>query len=229
MTEKQPLSAEPLAPDAATLLPWSEARTRLAAAQFYWLATVHPDGRPHVRPVLAVWVDGAMYTTTNSSARKARNLEYNPRCAITVRSDNLDLVVEGDAAKVREDTTLQRVATAYGSKYDWPVTVRDGALDAAYGAPTAGPPPYEVFGFGRRWSSASAPTTRSPPAPHAGGSEGPCLTWRPEFSIRCPSSPPRSRPRPRATPRTTRHRRSGRWCHLAPRRLRSDRAGGRYR
>ena len=171
----------------------------------------------------------ARCTQPRTRVRKARNLEYNPRCAITVRSDNLDLVVEGDAAKVREDTTLQRVATAYGSKYDWPVTARDGALDAAYGAPTAGPPPYEVFGFGRRWSSASAPTTRSPPAPHAGGSEGPCLTWRPEFSIRCPSSPPRSRPRPRATPRTTRHRRSGRWCHLAPRRLRSDRAGGRYR
>jgi hypothetical protein len=32
------------------------------------------------------------------------------------------------------------VAEAYAAKYEWPVTVRDGAFDAD-GAPTAGPPP----------------------------------------------------------------------------------------
>ena len=32
------------------------------------------------------------------------------------------------------------------SKYGWPVTVRDGAVYAD-GAPTAGPPPYEVHKF----------------------------------------------------------------------------------
>jgi nitroimidazol reductase NimA-like FMN-containing flavoprotein (pyridoxamine 5'-phosphate oxidase superfamily) len=156
MAGKEPLSAEPLTADAATVIPWAEARTRLAEARFYWLATVHPDGRPHVRPVLAVWVDGALHSTTNPTARKGRNLARDSRCAITVRSEGLDLVVEGEAAKVSDEAKLQRVADAYVAKYEWPVTVREGAFDAEYGAPAAGPPPYEVyevtpsvvFGFG---------------------------------------------------------------------------------
>jgi hypothetical protein len=27
----------------------------------YWLATVRPDGRPHVMPILAVWVNGMLF------------------------------------------------------------------------------------------------------------------------------------------------------------------------
>ena len=33
----------------------------------------------------------------------------------------------------------------YASKYGWPAAVKEGAFDAPYGAPTAGPPPYEVY------------------------------------------------------------------------------------
>ena len=57
------------------------------------------------------------------------------------------------------------MADAYRSKYGWPVEIRDGAFDAPYGAPTAGPPPYvvyevtpvQVFGFGT--SDALGPRT----------------------------------------------------------------------
>lgn len=121
----------------------------------YWLATVRPDGRPHVVPVLAVWLDGALHFTSSPTARKARNLARSPDCIIAVGAPALDLVVEGQAAKVRDDATLHRVAEAYASKYQWQVTVRDGGFWAE-GAPTAGPPPYDVyrvtptaaFGFG---------------------------------------------------------------------------------
>jgi hypothetical protein len=65
-------------------------------------------------------------------------------------------VVEGLAEKVRDAGRLQRVANAHASTYDWHVTVRAGAFHDTEGAPTAGPPPYEVyvvtptsaFGFG---------------------------------------------------------------------------------
>lgn len=43
-----------------------------------------------------------------------------------------------------DNATLQQVATLYATKYDWHVTVRDGAFYAD-GAPTAGPPPYDVY------------------------------------------------------------------------------------
>jgi nitroimidazol reductase NimA-like FMN-containing flavoprotein (pyridoxamine 5'-phosphate oxidase superfamily) len=83
MPEKEPASAALLTADAATVIPWAEARERLAEARSYWVSTVRPDGWPHARPVLAVWVDGALHTTTNPTTRKGRNLARDPRCAIT--------------------------------------------------------------------------------------------------------------------------------------------------
>jgi nitroimidazol reductase NimA-like FMN-containing flavoprotein (pyridoxamine 5'-phosphate oxidase superfamily) len=50
--------------DGATATPWSQARDGLEAAEVYWLSTVRPDGRPHVTPLIAVWLDGALYFCT---------------------------------------------------------------------------------------------------------------------------------------------------------------------
>lgn len=141
-------------PDAT--IPWADALRQLSSADTYWFATVRPDGRPHIRPVLAVWVDGAMCTTSSPDARKARNLATNDRCSFATSTDGIDFIVEGTAAKVQDSDLLERVAAAYHAKYEWPVTARDGAFHAPYGAPAAGPPPYQpyaitpvtVYGFG---------------------------------------------------------------------------------
>jgi nitroimidazol reductase NimA-like FMN-containing flavoprotein (pyridoxamine 5'-phosphate oxidase superfamily) len=128
-----------------TMLPtWDEARERLADSQFYWLATVHPHGRPHVVPVLAVWFDGALHFVASPGSRKARNLNENGAATITVDSDDLHIVVEGTTTTVRETGRLQGIADEYEMKYGWLVTIRDGAY-YGQGAPTAGPPPYEVY------------------------------------------------------------------------------------
>jgi hypothetical protein len=47
-------------PDASAV-DWSDGQRELEAAQIYWLVTVRPDGRPHVAPLLSVWLDGALY------------------------------------------------------------------------------------------------------------------------------------------------------------------------
>lgn len=143
--------------DPEAVIPWADARDRLAASGTYWFATVRPDGRPHVRPVLGVWVDGVLYTTANPDSRKARNLAGNPSCTVTTHTDGIDLAVEGTGAAVEDEATLRRVLEAYHSKYAfWQVTMRDGTFEAPDGAPTAGPPPYHpyaitptvVYGFG---------------------------------------------------------------------------------
>jgi nitroimidazol reductase NimA-like FMN-containing flavoprotein (pyridoxamine 5'-phosphate oxidase superfamily) len=67
-----------------TGLSWAAARERLVGGDTYLLTTVRPDARPHVVPVLAVWLDGALHFNTGRTARKARNLADNPHCAITV-------------------------------------------------------------------------------------------------------------------------------------------------
>src|SRR5438067_6510946 len=102
--------------DAATPTAWPAARRRLEDAELYWLSTVRPDGRPHVTPLIAVWLDDALYFCTGPSERKAKNLARNPHCILTTGSnaldEGLDLVVEGDAVQVSDDGNLRRIADA---------------------------------------------------------------------------------------------------------------------
>jgi len=130
-------------------IPWSRALEQLEAgsAKSFWLATVRPDGRPHVAAVGALWIDGKLYFTSGPATRKGRNLAANPACSISVSLPNLDLVVEGTAAKVTDDATLQRVAERYAAQ-GWPARASDGALTAEYSAPSAGPPPWHLYVVG---------------------------------------------------------------------------------
>lgn len=156
MPGQRPAITLSLSTNGATAAPWEEARRRLEQAELYFLGTVHPDGRPHMRPVLAVWADGALHFAAGPASRKARNVAHDTRCSITTDCEGAHLVLEGRATKVTDEAGLRSIADMYASKYKWPVTVRDGAFHDTEGAPTAGPPPYEVyrvtpatvFGFG---------------------------------------------------------------------------------
>ena len=114
----------------ATPTSWGEGRERLERAEVYWISTVRPDGSPHVTPLLAVWLGGALYFCTGPDERKARNLARNSHCVLTTGcnalSEGLDLVVEGDAVRITDHAKLRRVADAYLSKYgdDWRFAVR---------------------------------------------------------------------------------------------------------
>jgi pyridoxine/pyridoxamine 5'-phosphate oxidase len=127
-------------------IPWSRAVEQLEAdtAKTFWLATVCPDGRPHVASVGALWVDGKVFFTSGPQTRKSRNLAENPDCVISVSLPNLDLVMEGTAARVIDEDTLQRLAQRYVAE-GWPVRVSDGAFTAAYSAPSAGRPPWFLY------------------------------------------------------------------------------------
>jgi nitroimidazol reductase NimA-like FMN-containing flavoprotein (pyridoxamine 5'-phosphate oxidase superfamily) len=144
MAEREPVSAQPLSTEDVRPPTWREAQVRLEDAQFYWLATTRPDGRPHLMPVLAVWLDGSLHFSAAPSSRKSRNLAHGNHCTLAVDSDDLHLVVEGTAAKVSNTARLERLAELYATKYGWEATVHGGAFYAD-GAPTAGPPPYEVY------------------------------------------------------------------------------------
>jgi hypothetical protein len=65
------------------LLHWSWAAERLTAARNYWVATVWPDGRPHIMPVWGMWDDSTLWFTSSAGSRKVRNLTTDPRCCIT--------------------------------------------------------------------------------------------------------------------------------------------------
>ena len=83
MTDREPITElDPRFSSAgATPTSWSEGCERLEEAEVYWISTVRPGGRPHVTPLLGVWVDGALHFCTGPDERKAKNLAHNPRRA----------------------------------------------------------------------------------------------------------------------------------------------------
>ncbi len=100
----------------ATATSWDDARKVLESAGIFWLTTVRADGRPHVTPLIAVWVDDAIYFATGEEEQKARNLIQNPHCVLTTgcntMGEGLDVVVEGAAVRVINERQLTVVADA---------------------------------------------------------------------------------------------------------------------
>lgn len=144
--------------DGAESTEWARARAHLEAADVFWLSTVRPDGRPHVTPLLAVWMDDALYFCTSRPERKTKNLELNPHCILTTGRnslDGLDIVVEGKAREVGDELELGRVADAYVAKYPSDFTEPDGTWFGLDDAIRSGNSlvyrvaPVTAFGFGK--------------------------------------------------------------------------------
>lgn len=167
ITELDPTFSSP----DATATPWEKARRQLERAEIFWLSTVRPDGRPHVTPLISVWVDEALFFCTGPTERKARNLERNRHCVLTTGcngiDEGMDIVVEGDAVRTTDGPTLQRAADALALKYGEPFvfTVRDGGFwsDDGGEALVFEVRPMKAFGFGKgdafsqtRWRFAPA-------------------------------------------------------------------------
>jgi general stress protein 26 len=135
-------------------IPWSRALEALESGdpqkQTPFLATTRPDGRPHMAGVGALWDSGKVYFVSGAGTRKSRNLAQNANCAISMSLTGIDLVIEGEAERVTDDPTLQRLARRYADQ-GWPASVKDGAFTYDYSAPSAGPPPWDLY--------AIAPTT----------------------------------------------------------------------
>ena len=112
------------------------------AASRYWIATARPDGRAHVMAVGIIWDDGSFYLVTGAGTQKGKNLAQDPRCVVSVAAPGLDIVAEGKAQIIRDEGELQRIATLFS---DWGPQVRDGAFWHEYSAPSAGPPPWNVY------------------------------------------------------------------------------------
>jgi PPOX class probable F420-dependent enzyme len=120
-----------------------------------WLATINPDGSPHVTGVGALWVDDAFWFETGERTRKAKNVARDPRCTLSVAAHDFDLVVEGEASKVTDPATVAAMAERWATQ-GWPARVDETglALTAEFSAPSAGPPPWFVYRLSPRTATA---------------------------------------------------------------------------
>ena len=91
---------------------------RLANARNLWVATVRPDGRPHLTPVWFVTAAERLYICISKNSVKAANLYHNPRIACSLENGDSPIICEGEASPAPApwpDTVLK----AYKEKYDW--------------------------------------------------------------------------------------------------------------
>jgi nitroimidazol reductase NimA-like FMN-containing flavoprotein (pyridoxamine 5'-phosphate oxidase superfamily) len=113
---------------------WDETRRVLETSELFWISTVRADGRPHITPLVAVWLDGAIHFCTGATEQKAVNLSRNAHVILTTGCNQwdrgVDVVVEGDAVQVTDNKALERLAKAWTTKWDgrWKFEARDGVF-----------------------------------------------------------------------------------------------------
>jgi nitroimidazol reductase NimA-like FMN-containing flavoprotein (pyridoxamine 5'-phosphate oxidase superfamily) len=103
-----------------TLLDWETVERRLREATQYWLATVRPDGRPHVVPLDGMWRDDGWYFGGVPTTVKHANLSNDPRAALHLPDPMAATIVEGTCAiEVPSDAEAEELAAAMQRKYGY--------------------------------------------------------------------------------------------------------------
>jgi general stress protein 26 len=118
-------------PDAGAL-PWAEVVGVLETSEMFWLSTVRRDGRPHVAPLPAMWLNGRLHFCTGAAEQKAKNIEANANCVLTTGTSSyrsgIDVVVEGTVERVSDNAALARLAAVWEDRIDWVFEVGDGVF-----------------------------------------------------------------------------------------------------
>jgi hypothetical protein len=124
-----------LAADAGTgLLPWSWALDRLRESHDYWVATVWPDGRPHLMPVWAIWAEpDTLWFSSSLRSRKIRNIAAGPGVSVSTADARNPVVLHGNAEVITETRAIQGFLDGMNTKYgtDYPIEFLDPAKNAS--------------------------------------------------------------------------------------------------
>ena len=127
-TKAGPIASRPYFPpdygipkDKKGMLPWSHVTERMTEANYYWICTVSPDGRPYATPVDGLWLDDKLYFGGSPKTRRNRNLAENS--AVCVHLENgIDVVIlHGEALELRapERSLANRLSEASQKKYGY--------------------------------------------------------------------------------------------------------------
>jgi hypothetical protein len=101
---------------------------RLQSESNVWVATVRPDGRPHLTPVWFVWHAGRAYLCIGPNSVKARNLAHNSRVALALEDGSQPVILEGTGRPIDRPDWPPEVIDGFKRKYDWNI-----AADGDYG------------------------------------------------------------------------------------------------
>jgi PPOX class probable F420-dependent enzyme len=115
------------------------------------VATVSPEGQPHVVPVCHLLLDDKLYFASDTDARKVRNLKANPRVTVTVDlytedwSNLKGAMIQGTTKLIARNARFRRLRTLLYEKY--PQYPEEASLDAK-GTVIVEVTPTNIFSWG---------------------------------------------------------------------------------
>ena len=96
---------------------WNEITAKIERSRNYWVCTTRRDGRAHAIPVWGLWLDDAVYFSTDPQSVKGQNLRRRPDVVVHLESGDDVVIIEGKVERVTDHETLVRFADAYNAKY----------------------------------------------------------------------------------------------------------------
>jgi hypothetical protein len=85
----------------------------------YWLGTIGANGKPHVRPIDAVWLEGAL-CFGGGDTQWVRNLSANPAATVNLASNAEAVILEGTVEQFSDAADPLAFAVARASRDKYP-------------------------------------------------------------------------------------------------------------
>jgi nitroimidazol reductase NimA-like FMN-containing flavoprotein (pyridoxamine 5'-phosphate oxidase superfamily) len=92
---------------------WSDADDLLTESRVYWIASVRPDGGPHIVPSDGIWLDDALYFGGSPDTVHMRNVRATGRAVAHV-GDGLAAAV---ISKATSPTRRRRLTSPHASPW----------------------------------------------------------------------------------------------------------------
>jgi general stress protein 26 len=108
----------------ASTIGWSDVAEDLTG--FAHLATVRPDGMPHVAKVAPALDGDVLWLATRASSRKARNLAAHPHAALMFEP-SAEVYVRAEAGLMHDLATKERIWTS--GMFPFPLATFFGTFD----------------------------------------------------------------------------------------------------
>lgn len=120
----------------------AEVASFLEQGRILQVASLHPDGRPHLVPMWYVMEDGRVVFRSFNRSQKIRNLQRDPRLTVLVERGEAygelqGVMIHGRARLVEDPgyvlAVYGRLAAKYAMVGDAPRSLSPGELEAAFG------------------------------------------------------------------------------------------------
>jgi general stress protein 26 len=98
-------------------IPWSKIEHWLQAFRSIWISTTRPNGKLHAVPVWYVWDGRHIYFISDRRLQKSKNLASQPWIVVHAGDGDDVIILEGPVQIVTDSEELNRVDSAYHTKY----------------------------------------------------------------------------------------------------------------